>query len=81
MKKVMGVVGVILVLLIFGLLSERPTTAQLDSVGRYQITSGVTREAWRIDTITGEVSVCVVIEEGIQGCSFMDIDPLFNRLP
>ena len=45
MKKVMGVVGVIFILLIFGLLSERPTTAQLDSVGRYQITSGVTREA------------------------------------
>ena len=76
MKKIMGVGGVLLVLLIFGLLSERPTTAQQGALGRYQITSGVTREAWRIDTITGEVSVCVVIEEGISGCSFMDIDSL-----
>ena len=77
MNKTMGIGGLALALLVTGLMSSRPTTAQQGGgLGRYQITSGVTREAWRIDTVTGEVSVCVVLEEGIQGCSFMDVDSM-----
>jgi hypothetical protein len=61
MQNKMWMVGMMLIAFFVGLMFSQNTTAQQGQLGRYQIRNSGTAIAWRVDTVTGQVSRCQTI--------------------